>query len=71
LAGNALPGTADAPSALGMPGFAWRLSNPEVAQLLTFIRTNWGNQASSVTAGEVARVRGSLDERTLTKTSAN
>jgi alcohol dehydrogenase (quinone), cytochrome c subunit len=71
LAGSALPGTAEAPSALGMPGFAWRLSNQEVAQLLTFIRTSWGNQASSVTAGEVARVRGSLDERTLTKTSAN
>jgi mono/diheme cytochrome c family protein len=71
LAGSALPGTTAAPSALGMPGFAWRLSNQEVAQLLTFIRTSWGNQASSVTAGEVARVRGSLDERTLTKTSAN
>jgi mono/diheme cytochrome c family protein len=60
LAGSALPGTTAAPSALGMPGFAWRLSNQEVAELLTFIRTSWGNQASSVTAGEVARVRGSL-----------
>jgi mono/diheme cytochrome c family protein len=44
-----------------MPGFGWRLSNEEVAQLLTFIRTSWGNQASSVTAGEVAQVRGSLN----------
>ncbi len=61
LAGSALPGTTAAPSALGMPGFAWRLSNQEVAELLTFIRTSWGNQASSVTAGEVARVRGSLN----------
>jgi mono/diheme cytochrome c family protein len=61
LAGSALPGTAQAPSALGMPGFAWRLSNEEVAELLTFIRTSWGNQASSVSAGEVARVRGALD----------
>ena len=61
LAGGALPGTTAAPSALGMPGFAWRLSNEEVAQLLTFIRTSWGNQASSVTAGEVAQVRGSLN----------
>jgi alcohol dehydrogenase (quinone), cytochrome c subunit len=71
LAGSALPGTTEAPSALGMPGFAWRLSNQEVAQLLTFIRTSWGNQASSVTAGEVARVRGSLDAQALTKTSGN
>jgi alcohol dehydrogenase (quinone), cytochrome c subunit len=63
LAGSALPGTTSAPSPLGMPGFAWRLSNEEVAQLLTFIRTGWGNQASGVTAGEVARVRGALNEQ--------
>jgi alcohol dehydrogenase (quinone), cytochrome c subunit len=60
LAGSALPGTSAAPSPLGMPGFGWRLSNQEVAQLLTFIRSAWGNQASSVSAGQVARVRGSL-----------
>jgi alcohol dehydrogenase (quinone), cytochrome c subunit len=61
LAGSALPGTAAAPSALGMPGFAWRLSNDEVAQLLTFVRSSWGNQASSVSAAQVGRVRGALD----------
>lgn len=57
LTGSSLPGTADAPSTLGMPGFGWRLSNAEVAQLLTFIRSSWGNQASSVSAHDVARVR--------------
>jgi len=57
LGGSALPGTAQAPSPLSMPGFGWRLSNEEVAQLLTFIRTSWGNHAAGVTAGEVARVR--------------
>jgi mono/diheme cytochrome c family protein len=66
LAGSALPGTTAAPSPLGMPGFGWRLSNEEVAQLLTFIRSSWGNRASSVTAGEVARVRGSLNADTST-----
>lgn len=71
LAGSALPGTTAAPSALGMPGFAWRLSNQEVAELLTFIRTGWGNQASSVTASEVARVRGSLQAQALPNASAN
>jgi mono/diheme cytochrome c family protein len=71
LAGSTLPGTTAAPSTLGMPGFAWRLSNEEVAQLLTFIRSSWGNQASSVTAGEVARVRGSLKPLTLPTTPAN
>ena len=71
LAGSALPGTAEAPSPLGMPGFGWRLSNEEVAQLLTFIRTSWGNQASGVTAGEVAQVRGSLNAETPPKNSSN
>jgi mono/diheme cytochrome c family protein len=61
LAGSSLPGTATAPSALGMPGFAWRLSNDEVAQLLTFIRSSWGNQAPAVSAGAVGKVRAVLD----------
>jgi alcohol dehydrogenase (quinone), cytochrome c subunit len=71
LAGGALPGTTAAASPLGMPGFAWRLSNEEVARLLTFIRTNWGNRAASVSAGEVARVRGSLDAQTRPSAPAN
>jgi alcohol dehydrogenase (quinone), cytochrome c subunit len=63
LAGSSLPGTQRAPSALGMPGFAWRLSNAEVAALLTFVRSSWGNQAPAVTAGAVARERASLDSQ--------
>ena len=64
LAGGSLPGTEAAPSTLGMPAFAWRLCDEEVAELLTFIRTSWGNRASSVTAAEVARVRDSLNAPT-------
>lgn len=71
LGGSSLPGTAAAPSPLGMPGFGWRLTNDEVAQLLTFIRNSWGNQASSVSAGDVGRVRASLDAQGAPKTSLN
>jgi alcohol dehydrogenase (quinone), cytochrome c subunit len=60
LTGSSLPGTAGAPSPLGMPGFGWRLSNAEIAQLLTFIRSGWGNQASSVSESDVAKVRAKL-----------
>lgn len=60
LAGSSLPGTATAPSALGMPGYAWRMSDAEIAQLLTFVRSGWGNQAGAVTAQQVAKVRASL-----------
>jgi alcohol dehydrogenase (quinone), cytochrome c subunit len=62
LRGSAEPRTAAAPSALGMPGFGWRLSNAEVAQLLSFIRASWGNRASSVSADEVAQVRAASAE---------
>jgi alcohol dehydrogenase (quinone), cytochrome c subunit len=61
LLGSSLPATVASPSALGMPGFGWRLSNTEVAQLLTFIRSSWGNQAPSVSALEVAHTRAAVN----------
>ncbi|NVZ61952.1 cytochrome c [Pseudomonas gingeri] len=60
LAGGKLPATTTAPSELGMPGFAWRLSDEEVAQLLSFIRTSWGNQAPTVNAAQVKQLRDTL-----------
>ncbi|MGK5078977.1 c-type cytochrome [Janthinobacterium sp. HLX7-2] len=57
LAGSTLPSTQSAPSNLGMPGFAWRMTDEEVAQLATFVRHSWGNQAPAATASEVASVR--------------
>jgi mono/diheme cytochrome c family protein len=61
LRGSSLPRTAASPSALGMPGFGWRLSNAEVAQLLTFIRSSWGNRAPGVSAREVAQARAAVN----------
>ncbi|WP_185067116.1 hypothetical protein [Pseudomonas brassicacearum] len=43
-----------------MPGFAWRMSDEEVAQLLTFIRSTWGNQAPAVSAAQVRQLRDTL-----------
>ena len=60
LAGSKLPATQTAPSELGMPGFAWRLSDEEVAQLLTFIRSSWGNRAPAVDAAQVTKLRTTL-----------
>jgi mono/diheme cytochrome c family protein len=57
LAGSSLPSTHGAPSNLGMPAFAWRLSDEETAQLVTFVRQSWGNQASAADAGQVAKIR--------------
>lgn len=66
LAGARLPSTPNKPEALAMPDFGWRLSDEEVAELATFVRGGWGNQAGSVTADQVAKVREALPEDRVT-----
>ena len=60
LQGANMAGTAAAPSRLAMPGYDWRLSDANVADVLTFIRNSWGNQAAAVSPAEVAKVRKAL-----------
>ncbi|WP_085713022.1 MULTISPECIES: cytochrome c [unclassified Pseudomonas] len=57
LKGGTLPATHTAPSTFTMPGFAWRLSDQEVADVVSFIRESWGNKGSAVTAKDVAKLR--------------
>jgi mono/diheme cytochrome c family protein len=57
LAGGTLPATHTAPSNFTMPAFAWRLSDQEVADVVTFIRGSWGNQGAPVSASDVAKLR--------------
>ncbi|OPK06127.1 cytochrome c [Pseudomonas sp. VI4.1] len=54
LKGDTVPATHGAPSTFTMPGFAWRLSDQEVADVVSFIRSSWGNGGSPVKASEVA-----------------
>ena len=60
LAGGTMPSTQTAPSAFAMPDFGWRLSDADVADVLSFIRDSWGNQAAAVSVDEVGRVRKAL-----------
>jgi mono/diheme cytochrome c family protein len=62
LAGSRLPSTQMRPSDLAMPGFAWRLSDDETAQVVTFVRQGWGNHASEVSASDVAKVRKAIQK---------
>jgi mono/diheme cytochrome c family protein len=71
LGGSAMPSTRAAPSNLGMPGFAWRLSDEEVAQLLTFIRQSWGNSGPGVSAAEVGAIRQAMVARNDIKSATN
>ncbi|KFF44904.1 cytochrome c [Pseudomonas sp. P867] len=63
LNGGTLPATHTAPSTFTMPAFAWRLSDQEVADVVSFIRGSWGNQGAPVNASDVAGLRKS-DMRT-------
>ena len=57
LNGGTLPATHTAPSTFTMPAFAWRLSDQEVADVVSFIRGSWGNQGAPVKASDVADLR--------------
>ncbi|CAB3802141.1 c-type cytochrome [Pararobbsia alpina] len=65
LAGSSTPGTKAAPAQFTMPPYGWRLSDSEVANVLTLLRSSWGNHASPVTAEQVAKVRASLPAASL------
>lgn len=57
LQGGFPPGTAGNPRPFGMPPFATTFSNDDVAELLTYIRSAWGNRGGPVSALEASRFR--------------
>jgi len=60
LAGARGAATAKAPTAPAMPSLGWKLSNQQTADILTYVRNNWGNSAPAVSAETVERIRGEL-----------
>jgi mono/diheme cytochrome c family protein len=60
LHGTRAVATAGAPTGPAMPAFDWRLDDAQVAAVLTYIRSNWGNAAEAVPATAVAAQRASL-----------
>ena len=65
LAGTRIGISASRPSPLSMPSFAWKLTDQEIADVSTFIRNSWGNQAAAVPASSVSDLRKKLDLRTV------
>jgi thiosulfate dehydrogenase len=55
--------TAAHPRVYTMPSFS-RLSDQELAEILSFVRTSWGNNAEPVAASQVAKMRAQLDPKT-------
>jgi mono/diheme cytochrome c family protein len=44
-----------------MPQFRLQLSDQQIADVVSYIRAGWGNQASPVTTAQVADLRKSTD----------
>jgi alcohol dehydrogenase (quinone), cytochrome c subunit len=63
LDGSQTPRTARTPAQFTMPRFAWRLSDRDVADVVNFIRSSWGNTASPASPADVAKIRKSLQPR--------
>jgi mono/diheme cytochrome c family protein len=58
--GGSSPTTIDGPTARRMPSFAGKLTDAEMAHVLTFVRNAWGNAAAPVTARDVELARNAL-----------
>ncbi|AVA37905.1 alcohol dehydrogenase (quinone), cytochrome c subunit [Cupriavidus metallidurans] len=71
LMGGEMPWTKTGPTHYGMPGFAKRLTDRDIADVLTFVRTSWGNQAPPVSAEQVAKVRKSVGAASQPKRPEN
>ena len=52
---------AGVPDAYRMPAFREQLSNQQIAEVLTFMRSSWGNRADAVTAQAVGKLREHTD----------
>jgi mono/diheme cytochrome c family protein len=65
LAGARIGTSPSRPSPLSMPSFAWKLSDAEIADVGTYLRHSWGNQASALTTDEVGKLRAALHLDTI------
>ncbi|MGZ5201376.1 MAG: c-type cytochrome [Telluria sp.] len=62
LNGGYPPGTRRNPMPYGMPPFAQVLSDDDIAAVVTFIRTAWGNRGAPVAVRDVNRLRAATVE---------
>lgn len=60
LEGSAMPSAQVAPTQFAMPAFGARLSDADVAEVVSFIRSSWGNNAGAVDAAQVRKLRAAL-----------
>jgi mono/diheme cytochrome c family protein len=52
--------TGENPAGLAMPAFDWKLGNDEIADLVTYLRSAWGNATGAVSGDKVADTRSTV-----------
>jgi mono/diheme cytochrome c family protein len=52
--------TSMTPAQFTMPAFAWRLTDQDAADIISFIRSSWGNDAKPIERPKVAALRSSI-----------
>jgi mono/diheme cytochrome c family protein len=57
LEGGRAPATGQRPTQFSMPAFGWKLTDQEIASVLSYARNAWGNAATTVSAGAVHELR--------------
>jgi len=57
LLGSTTSRTSTTPAQFAMPAFAWRLTDQDAADIISFIRSSWGNDAKPIEAPKVAALR--------------
>ncbi|WP_409521561.1 c-type cytochrome, partial [Novosphingobium sp.] len=61
LVGGRAASTHSKPTGAGMPSFAWKMDDRQIAETLDYIRNSWGNAARPVAESDVAHMRKTLD----------
>jgi alcohol dehydrogenase (quinone), cytochrome c subunit len=59
LLGSKTARTSMTPAQFAMPAFAWRLTDQDAADIISFIRSSWGNDAKPIESPKVAALRSS------------
>ena len=57
LLGSTTSRTSATPAQFAMPAFAWRLTDQDAADIISFIRSSWGNDAKPIEAPKIAAMR--------------
>src|SRR6185437_6198753 len=60
LSGEKTAVTKENPTGFAMPAFDWKLSDQQVADLVTYLRSAWGNHGDPLDKGKVADTRKTL-----------